>query len=75
MTNDVKLATPQAAVGKKKKRRKIASLDRRKARAGWFFILPFLLGFLIVYLPMIVDSILLSFQIIEEGTQISGQLF
>ena len=46
----------------KKKRKKIASLDRRKARAGWFFVLPFILGFLIVYLPMITNSIMLSFQ-------------
>jgi ABC-type sugar transport system permease subunit len=60
MTNDVKLAAPQATG--KGKRKKIASLDRRKARAGWFFVLPFLLGFLIIYFPMVIDSIMLSFQ-------------
>ncbi len=43
------------------KKRKIASLDRRKARAGWLFVLPFLIGFVIIYLPMIYDSILYSF--------------
>ena len=59
MTNDVKAMAPQPS---KKKRKKIASLDRRKARAGWFFVLPFILGFLIVYLPMITNSIMLSFQ-------------
>ena len=37
MTNDVKLNAP-------KRRRQIASLDRRKARAGWLFVLPFLIG-------------------------------
>ena len=33
----------------------------RKARAGWWFVLPFLLGFLILYLPIVVDSIKYSF--------------
>ena len=32
----------------KKKKKKIASLDRKKARAGWFFVLPFLIGFIII---------------------------
>ncbi len=57
MTNDVKLEKSAAAP---KKRKKIASLDRRKARAGWFFILPFLIGFVVIYLPMIYDSIVMS---------------
>ena len=61
MTNDVKLSKPQAAP----KRRKIASLDRRKARAGWFFVLPFILGFVIIYLPMVYESILLSFNTVK----------
>ena len=43
------------------KRRKIASLDKRKARAGWLFIMPFLATFIIVYLPIIIDSIQFSF--------------
>ena len=54
MTNQVETA----AMPKKKK---IASLERRKARAGWFFILPFLIGFAIIYLPMICESIVFSF--------------
>lgn len=53
MTNSVK-ATP-------KKKRRIASLDKRKARAGWIFVLPFVLGFALIYLPIIWDSIKLSF--------------
>ena len=48
----------KAAPGKKKKP---ASLDRKKARAGWIFILPFLIGFVVVYLPIIIDSIRFSF--------------
>ncbi len=56
MTNvsTVKQAVP-------KKRRKIVSLDKKKARAGWLFILPFVLGLLIIYLPVIFDSIKYSF--------------
>ena len=44
-----------------KKSRRAVSLDKRKARAGWFFVLPFILGLIIVYLPIIYDSIKYSF--------------
>ena len=60
MTNDVKLSAP-------KRRRKIASLDRRKARAGWFFVLPFLIGFVLIYLPMVWQSLQISFSKIVIG--------
>lgn len=45
----------------RKKRKKRVSLDSRKARAGWLFILPFVLGFVIIYLPMVIESIRFSF--------------
>ena len=48
-----------------KKRRNSASLDVRKARAGWIFILPFLIGFVLIYLPIIFDSIKYSFHEIK----------
>ena len=38
------------------KRKKAASLDKRKSRAGYFFVLPFILGFVLIYLPIIWDS-------------------
>ena len=62
MTNtaNVKVAAP------KKKKRHAASLDRRKARAGWVFVLPFVLGFAIIYLPIIFNSIRLSFFELES---------
>ena len=60
MTNDVKMSAP-------KRRRKIASLDRRKARAGWFFVLPFLIGFVLIYLPMVWQSLQISFSKIVIG--------
>ena len=63
MTKDVKLESVKAP-----KRRKIASLDRRKARAGWIFVLPFIIGFVVIYLPMIFESIKLSFHEIEIAT-------
>ncbi len=68
MTNEVKLQSTVSAP--KPKKRKIASLDRRKARAGWVFVLPFVIGFLIVYLPIILNSIRMSFynlQIVTGG--------
>jgi len=57
MTTDVKVKAP--------KKKKIASLDKRKARAGWVFVLPFLIGFILVYLPIVYDSIRYSFYTIK----------
>ena len=42
-----------------KKRRKV-SLDSRKARAGYMFVLPFILGVVLIYLPILLDSIWFS---------------
>ncbi len=63
MTGDVQLNKTVSAPKNPRagKKRKIASLDRRKARAGWFFVLPFVIGFIAIYLPMIIDSIKYSF--------------
>ena len=57
MTTDVKVV--------KTKKKKIASLDKKKARMGWIFVLPFVLGFVLVYLPIVYDSIRYSFYTIE----------
>ena len=67
MTQTVK---KQAAPVKKQvaapvKKKKIASLDRRKARAGWFFVLPFVIGFVLIYMPIIFSSIKVSFTTID----------
>ncbi len=51
------------------KKRKIASLDKRKARVGWIFVLPFLIGFVFVYLPMLFDSLKLAF---SDMTTLTG---
>lgn len=50
---------------KKKKSGKTVSLDKKKARVGWLFVLPFVIGFLLVYLPIIFDSIKISFHEME----------
>lgn len=42
-------------------RKRASSLEKKKAKAGWLFVLPFALGFLIVYLPIIYNSIVYSF--------------
>ncbi len=57
MTKDVKVKAP--------KRRKAASLDKRKARGGWLFVLPFVIGFVLIYLPIVIDSIKFSFHEIK----------
>ena len=49
----------------KKIRKKSISLDKKKARAGYLFVLPFIVGFVLIYLPMIFDSIRFSFNEME----------
>ena len=62
MTNEMKLNTTVSEQKlKAPKKRGSASLDKRKARSGYFFVLPFLIGFIAIYLPMIWDSIVYSF--------------
>ena len=55
------MTNTKPAVKSAKKKKRYASLDKRKARAGWFFVLPFVLSFLIIYVPIIFESIRLSF--------------
>ena len=66
MDEFIKTANKGTNVGspKKKKGRKV-SLDSKKSRAGWLFVLPFVLGFLLVYLPIIFDSVKISFHEME----------
>lgn len=60
-TKTVGSVAPSAA----KKTKRPASLDKRKAHAGWFFVAPFLIGFILIYLPIIFDSIKFSFHEID----------
>lgn len=57
MNNTAAKASGAAAKPKKRK----AALDSKKARAGWMFVLPFVIGMVVIYLPIIFDSIKFSF--------------
>ena len=45
-----------------------SSLDARKARAGYVFVLPFLLGLVLIYFPILIDSFWFSFN--DLGTEL-----
>ena len=49
MSNDLKI------------KRRRGSLEKRRARAGYLFVLPFILGILLIYLPILIDSVWFSF--------------
>ena len=48
---------PKQAAPKKRH----VSLDAQKARGGWLFVAPFIIGLVLIYMPMILDSIRFSF--------------
>ena len=62
MTKTKHAGSPVDTMPKKSKGK---SLARTKARSGWVFVSPFLIGFLLIYLPMIVESLEFSFTRIE----------
>ena len=62
--------TKNTSVKAAPRRRRIVSLEKKKARAGWLFVLPFAIGLVLIYLPIIIDSIWYSFseiKMIEGG--------
>ena len=44
-----------------KKRRRSVSLDKKKAKSGWIFVMPFVIGFVLIYAPIVFASIRYSF--------------
>lgn len=54
------------------KKKKVASLDAKKSRAGWLFVLPFVIGFVLLYIPMLFQSIEFSFSEITILTNQGG---
>lgn len=57
----------------KQRIKRTVSLDKKKARAGWIFVLPFVIGFALIYLPMIAQSVAYTFNKVtlisaNEGT-------
>ena len=56
MDNNLNIASKRHGLFKRK-----PSLEKRKARAGYVFVLPFILGVLLVYLPILIDTVWFSF--------------
>ena len=52
--------TPEEAPIKKKKRFRLGLLEK-KALSGWLFVLPFVIGIIFVYAPIVWNSIMISF--------------
>lgn len=50
-----------------KKRRKYVGLQRRKAKAGYLFIMPFIIGFLVFMVKPLFQSLYMSFCTVELG--------
>lgn len=44
-----------------KKKRRGLSLTKKRALAGWLFVLPFVIGILFIYGPILLDSLMYSF--------------
>ena len=70
--NAVETVTGENTVATVEKRRRRVSLDARKARAGYLFVLPFILGVILIYLPILIDSICFSFNDITSE-MVNGQ--
>ncbi len=51
----------KAKAVKPAKKTRSRSLDRQKTTMGWVFVAPFIIGFFLIYLPMIVESLKFSF--------------
>ncbi len=64
--------TAPRATAPKQKKHKIVSLDKKKARAGWIFVLPFVIGFVLIYVPMILQSIISTFYKVELKMNAGG---
>ncbi len=73
MNNAKQEAVAMTTVAKRlKKEKRPPSLTKRKARAGWFFVLPFVIGIVFVYLPIVLDSICYSFFMIDNSVRGGG---
>ncbi len=67
----------KSAFAKLPKHKSKATLAERKARKGWFFVLPFVIGLIVLYIPMVIDSVAFSMttfmQRFDQDTQIITQ--
>ena len=53
-------------------KRKRVSLDARKARQGYFFVAPFIIGIVLIYIPILLDSIWFSFNRLNNDNFVNG---
>ena len=53
-------------------KRKRASLNARKARQGYFFVAPFIIGIVLIYIPILLDSIWFSFNRLNNDNFVNG---
>jgi len=52
-----------------KKKKRVFSLQRSRNNAGYFFVLPFIAGLLILFIPALFEAVRMSFsEIVTEGT-------
>ncbi len=70
MDNGIKVS--QSRRTSQKRRSRAASLDKRKARSGWIFVLPFVLGMLLIYIPVIIDSFRYSLSSIKYDNSLGN---
>lgn len=55
--------------------RRRASLAQRNARKGWFFVLPFLIGFVFIFLDILINSLQISLSEIQMSAKGYSLLF
>ena len=53
-------------------KRRRAALDARKARSGYVFVAPFLIGIILIYIPILLDSIWFSFNKLNNNHFVDG---
>ena len=53
-------------------KKKRASLNARKARQGYFFVAPFIIGVVLIYIPILLDSIWFSFNRLNNDNIVNG---
>ena len=52
----------------RKKRGKFLTLTKKKAISGWLFVLPFIIGILFIYAPIVFKSVEVSFSAVDVGS-------
>ena len=57
-----------AAAAQKLPRRRGLSLEKKNGLYGWFFIAPFVIGILLVYGEVVIDSFLFTLNSVQPGT-------